>query len=312
MGGIGVITNPRSRKNLRNPKLARELGYILGDKGSLEQPTDHGELLTSARRFRERGIDVLCINGGDGTMHVALTALMRVYDGQPLPKIMLLRGGTMNTIAHGLGIGGRPGELLDYVVTRYHEDEPFGTVSRAMMQVDGDKYGFLFGNGVIAHFLELYYEGGDPTPAKAVALLARGCASALVRGRLIRKLTRPWRGEVIIDGTSVGTRDWLTIGAGTVDDIGVGFRPFYKAPLHHDRFHVLAMELSGPEFVARLPTIFRARPLEHERVEDRVTQHLLLRSDEPIGYMIDGDFHRGGREVEVRVGPSVEFIIPET
>ena len=31
MGGVGVISNPRARRNRKNPRLARELTYVLGD-----------------------------------------------------------------------------------------------------------------------------------------------------------------------------------------------------------------------------------------------------------------------------------------
>ncbi|MCB9746601.1 MAG: diacylglycerol kinase, partial [Alphaproteobacteria bacterium] len=74
MGGIGVVTNPRSRRNRKNPQLRQELSYILGERGRLEAPTDLDALRRSLGVFRDREVDIIAINGGDGTAHVVLTA----------------------------------------------------------------------------------------------------------------------------------------------------------------------------------------------------------------------------------------------
>jgi diacylglycerol kinase (ATP) len=310
--GIGVVTNPRSRQNRRNPRLARQLAYILGEKGELQQPSDLDALAAAAKRFRDHGIEILCINGGDGTMHKALTAMVKAYEGQPLPKIAILRGGTMNTVAHGLKIRGTPAEILDYVVQRYHADSPFPTVRRHLLEVEGQHYGFLFGNGLVARFLEVYYEGSEPSPAKAAWLMVRAVVSSALGGRFAERLTKPFVGEARVDGTLWKPRRWLMVAAGTVDDIGLGFRPFWRAPLHLGRMHVVGT--FGPNamtIVRELWRIFRARPPEGPEWVEQVGSELVLHADEPIGYMIDGDFHRGGNTVTVRIGPPVEFIVPE-
>jgi len=311
MAGIGVITNPRSSKNLGNPDLATELGYILGEKGSFESPGDHRALEATVKRFLKHDIDVLAINGGDGTAHTAISAMVRSYAGKPLPKIMLLRGGTMNTVSSGLGISGKPAQLLDYLVTRYHRELPFTTTKRALLKVDGDKYGFLFGNGICAHFLEAYYEGGNPSPLKAATTLGHGIVSGLVGGTYFKTMTRPWVGSVEVDGEIWPSRDWVAIGAGTVDDIGIGFRPFYKGPDQVDHFHVIGLDMRGPDLIWELPRVYRAQPMGHEKVRDQLVKHMVLRSEQPISYMIDGDFLRGGKELTVEVGPAVEFILPQ-
>ncbi len=311
MAGIGVITNPFSRQNLKNPRLARQLGYILGEKGPLAQPTNHADLAATALRFRDHEIDLLCVNGGDGTLHTALTAMVKAYGGRPLPKIVILRGGTMNTVAHGLGIRGTPAEILDYVVSRYHADEPMPMVRRWLIDVDGEQFGFLFGNGLIAKFLEVYYEGREPSPTKALWVLTRVALSALVNGALIQRLMAPWRGEVTVDGVAWPARPWLTVAAGTVDDIGLGFRPFYLAPRHPGQMHALGCSATPWDIVKELPRIFRARPPASSEFLHQVGSELVLRSEAPIHYMLDGDFHRGGQTLTLRIGPPVDLVVPE-
>ena len=311
MSGIGVITNPRSRKNLRNPKLAHQLGYILGEKGHFEQPGDLDELELTAERFLEHEIDILCVNGGDGTLHKALTAMVKVYGDTPLPRVALLRGGTMNTIAHGLRLRGRPADLLEYVVSRYHADVPMPHVRRWLLEIDGQEYGFLFANGLIPRFLEQYYDAPQPTPKRAVWLLMRTVMSAFVGGQMAARLTAKVECRAAVDGEEWPLGSWITVAAGTVDDIGVGFRPFYLAPRYPGKMHAVGIGCSAPRFAMQFPRIYRAQPTTDPDIHDAICEELLLSADEPIAYMIDGDFHRGGQTVTVRMGPPVDLIVPD-
>lgn len=313
MPGIAVVTNPRSRQNRRNPQLTGQLAYVLGDRGHVAQPHSIDELVEAARRFHDQGVDVIAINGGDGTAHVVLTAVIQAWSGDPLPPIALLRGGTMNTIAAGLGVKGTPATLLDALLRRYHSGEPFPTAERHVMRIGGDEkpqYGFLFGNGLLANFLEAYYEGSEPSPTKAAWLLARACASAVVNGALIRQLTRPAEVEVEVDGQLWSVRSFLTVGAGTVDDIGLGFRPFFQSVRHPGRMHVLGLACSAVTLVKELPRIWMAHPTQSPDILNAFPERMLLRSERPQAYMVDGDFHTAGQTLEVSVGPRVRFVLP--
>ncbi len=309
MPGIGVLSNPRSRKNRRNPQLARRLSYVVGDVGHLVAPEGLDQLEHAVRQFQQRGVDVVAINGGDGTAHVALGALYRAY-GDQLPRIALLRGGTMNTVASGLGIRGDPEKLLGRLVGRYHAEEPLRVVSRNLLVVDDEKVGFLFGNGLLSNFLELYYEGSEPTPSKAGLLLARAVGSALVGGALVRRLTRPVRCRVVVDGTEWPSLPWMTMAAGTVDDIGLRFRPFYKAPEYPGTLHAVGLGCTALQLVPQLIRIRRGRPTSHPKIVEQLGRELILEAAEPLPYMIDGDFYRGGQRICVRVGPRVELVLP--
>ena len=79
MSGIGVISNPKSRKNKKDPELMKKLGYILGDNGISYQTNTIDDIYKVAEEFRKKKIDILCINGGDGTNHVTLSVFLQVY-----------------------------------------------------------------------------------------------------------------------------------------------------------------------------------------------------------------------------------------
>lgn len=312
MAGIAVVTNPRSRANRRNPAIAGQLAYLLGSKGEVAQPKDLDELVETARRFRDLGIDILAINGGDGTSHTVLTAFVRAYGDAPLPPVALLRGGTMNTVASGIGVRGTPAELLGRLVARYHSGEPIGTVERSLLCVPGDvpQYGFLFGNGLISNFLEVYYEGSEPSPTKAAWILTKAVLSAFVGGELVRRLMRPVELEVLVDGKPWPWHRYLTVAVGTVDDIGLRFRPFHEAPKMIGHLHALGFACGPMDVVMELPRIRMAHATKHPDIGSAVAQRLVMRAERDIPYMIDGDFHVGGQSLEVSVGPRVKLLLP--
>lgn len=308
---IGVITNPLSRRNRRNPHMVRELAYILGDNGKLATPTDLAALRQVCATFRERQVDVVAINGGDGTNHRVLTELVRTYDGAPLPKIALLRGGTMNTAAHGLGIKGSPHVLLGRLTDRYHAGDPLPSTHRNLVIVNGEHAGFIFGNGLIGRFLEAYYQGSDPSPAKAARLLARAGVSALVGGAFAKQLAAPTLCRVTLDGVAWPELPWITVGVAGVDDIGLGFRPFYKAPHNPGFIHAVGIGCSPAAMAGDLWRIFRARPTKHPDIVDALAKRVTLESTDgsPMSFMIDGDFHPGSQSVTIEAGPLVELVL---
>ena len=63
------------------------------------------DLPAAAESLFADGIELLGINGGDGTVHLTLTALLRAAAGRPLPALALLPGGTTSMSARGVNGG---------------------------------------------------------------------------------------------------------------------------------------------------------------------------------------------------------------
>jgi len=288
--------------------LAKHLAYVLGEKGQLYSPKDLESLEGVARHFLERGVEVLAINGGDGTAHVVLSAFVHVYGETPLPKIALLRGGTMNTVAAGLGIRGRPEGLLGKLVDQYHAGESLPVVERNLLMVE-DHVGFLFGNGLVTRMLDVYYGGSEPTPWKAFRLLVRAVCSTIVGGAFIKRLIAPIAVEVELDGRPLPHRHWLALMAGTVEDIGMRFRPFTRVTRHPGCMEVMGIACTVKRLMMLLPAMRRAHLMEDPDVAMELGQRLVMRSAEPIPYTIDGDCYPGSRELMIRVGPRVQLVV---
>jgi diacylglycerol kinase family enzyme len=320
VSGIGVVLNPRSRHNLRDPSAASRLARTLGDHGVVREAWSIDELYRIAEDFRRSDIDVLAISGGDGTNQVTLTGFIDVYGGAVMPQVALLRGGTMNTVANSVGVRrGRPEGLLGRLLRDYAQraSAPLENVERHVMRVTPRagsgraQYGFLFGTGVVAGFLAEYYRDGDPTPLVAAKTLVRAVGSALIGGQTIRRMAEPFRGSVVLENATLWEqRDYLTVMAGTIAHIGLNFKPFHRYDEQPAAFHMLGIYASPASVVKELPRIHRGWPLRAGKAYDALAGRAVVRgASGPMRYMIDGDLHESAGELEIVIGPRVRLVV---
>jgi diacylglycerol kinase (ATP) len=315
--GIGLITNPRSRVNQRDPGRARRLMYMIGSHGTAEATKSIDDLYRVCEEFKKERIDVLGISGGDGTLHHTLTAMIRTYGDAPLPPVAILRGGTMNTIARSFGIFGEASRLTFELVDR-HRRGLLDTVpwfEREILQV-GDKFGFIFGNGIIYNFLHEYYATGNPSPSTAAQLIMRAAGSTVMRGPLSRRIYKRFHARVVADGDRWACEDFITVAAAVVEQIGLGFKPFYRVGERFrsleveklDSFALLGIHTDAVGFVAELPTILAGKPMRRDKVIDQSAREVVFESDEPLEYIIDGDTYVQDDPLALRLGPKVRFL----
>jgi hypothetical protein len=329
LSGIGVVLNPKSRRNLRDPRAASRLARTLGDHGVVREARSIDELYRIAEDFRRDDIDVLAISGGDGTNHVTLTGFIDVYGGATMPQVALLRGGTMNTVANSVGVTrGRPEGVLGRLLLDYARRAtlPLENVERHVMRIgpadgasrDRAHYGFLFGTGVVHGFLAEYYRDGEPTPLVAAKTLARAIGSTLVGSEMIKRMARPFRGTVVLEGgtgsaaceTRWSERDYLAIAAGTISHIGLNFQPFHRYAERPGAFHILGIHASPVAFVQELPRIHRCEPMRPGKTYEAVATRAIVHSaDGVMRYMIDGDLHETDGDLEVTIGPRVRLVV---
>ncbi len=283
------------------------LAYIVGSQGVVAATRDVDDVYEAARLFKKERIEVLGINGGDGSNHVTLTAFIEVYGDTPLPKIAFLRGGTMNTISNACGIRGEPAGIILNLVRKLRDRIPFETIRRDTLKIEG-RYGFIFGNGIIANFLDAYYATQAPSPAMAVRLLGKGVGSAAVRGRFANELFRRFRAEVAVDGKRWPLRSYTALAAATVHQIGLGFTPFFRCEQEPHSFHFLGVKCSPASFAASLPTIWLGRKVSERKIDECVARRVEIEAEEPFHYTLDGDIHRAGRSLVIEVGPRLEIV----
>jgi len=307
------VNNPRSRRNRRRPGTARRLRELLGADGELLDASTPEELDRALERFRAARIDVLGVNGGDGTVHLVMTAFARAFGAEPLPPLLLLRGGSMNTVARAHGIRGSPERILWDVVTRRRAGLPLRIVERDLLRVEvggqPPTFGFLFGTGTVVAFLEAYYAGGRAAPAVAASLVLRGMASSLVNGRLARSLARHERLRVASDGDEWPEQSYLALLAGSVPQIGFGFRALARCDEQPGFFHAVGVTGSLLQVALSAPRIAAGRPWRRRLALDEVARELTVEA-EGLRFTVDGDLYASPSVVRVSTGPPVEVIVP--
>lgn len=306
--GIGVIVNPFSKQNRRNPDRINKLAYIVGSRGTVAATKNLIELEDVAVEFLDRGVEILALSGGDGTNHITITKFIEVYQDRPLPKIALLRGGTMNTIADSIGIRGDSNQILFNIVEKYHNGQPLKTVRRNVMNIDG-RYGFLFANGVAFNFLKEYYSGGTPTPAKAAIILSRAILSAMRGGDFAKWLFRKFRARISVDGRVWQYKEYFAILAATIDNLGFGFNPFVKVFDKPNCFDIVGVIGDAMDVVKTLPSLRLSRPLDNKVYIDAAAEEVIFEAEEPMKYTIDGDIYESKERMVMKVGPKLELIV---
>ena len=309
MSKIGIISNAKSKKNRKHPEIIEGLRYVSGKNAIIKETSDIEELYDAAKEFKEKDIDILAINGGDGTVHVTLSAFINVYKEKPLPKIAILRAGTMNTIATSLNIYGRPEDILLNIVKKHNANTPFITTKRNLLKINEKQYGFIYGSGVIYNFLKIYYQNEDPSPAIAAKLVAKSVIDGLMNRNspLFQKI------EVEIEENGIKWRNkrFLAVGAMTIREIGLGFVVAPRALEDPDKFQFFAIKSGVLGVIKSFPNMLLFRNgLLKNAVEDKILNSVTLTAKKsPIPYTIDGEMYDPVHKLKIEKGPAITLIL---
>lgn len=95
---VGVIYNPRSHRNL-----GADFDCGVCPHVHIAQPRERGQLPVALAEFAAKGIDLLVINGGDGTVRDVLTCGQAIF-GDDWPAVAVLPKGKTNALTVDLGV----------------------------------------------------------------------------------------------------------------------------------------------------------------------------------------------------------------
>jgi diacylglycerol kinase (ATP) len=157
MTRLVVITNFNAGRNRSRPDVIRRLTRDAG--GHCLQAEDLESIRRATREAVQRGVDVLAVNGGDGTVHGALTEIMHL--DTRLPDLAIIPGGTTNMTANDLNANAPLEGCLRQLAAQVQlSPESRARVRRPMLRVfrepQAAQYGFFLGAGIVldgmAHF----------------------------------------------------------------------------------------------------------------------------------------------------------------
>jgi len=308
---IGVVLNPRSRYLRRHPAAIGRLHTMLGDRGLVAESRDLDHVKRVAADFRAANVDLVAVAGGDGTAGITIGAFHEVY-GDDMPPFAMLRGGTMNTVSNALHLPrGTPEKNLARLLAKTADGTMPPTVWRATLRAD-NRVGFLFGTGVFQSFLREYYRRGkdDPSAATAAETIGFMAASAVVQGPLIKQLAATTAMTMDVDGRRFPVTPYMAVTAGTVEQVGLGFTPFFLADRFRGAFHLVAITGAPSRVVRDLPRVWLGLPLKPDNAMSLVAKRAVLECpDGPIDYMVDGDIYTVNGPLVVETGPSVRIVM---
>lgn len=304
---IGLITNPSAGKNAGNPSRIESLRQILGSDGVIREAQACEEISDIAREFRRGNIDILAIDGGDGTLHHALSAFIPIYSGADLPPIALLRGGTMNTIAHSLGIRGGSEAILQRALSTIREQVPLEVVRTNALKVN-DRYGFIFGLGFPVNLLKAYYQGEGRGPAKTIRVLLRVLLSMLEKGDTDSSFFRPFEADIWLNGKRLPPGRYTALLGSTVEEVGLGFKPTRRAREKEGLFQTLCLGTGPKKSGLNALRVLLGMQLRGERLVDRMVRRSVIKLEKPADIQIDGEIFKNQKEIRLHVGPAIRCI----
>lgn len=302
---VGVIANPRSHRNNGGSRPAALPEAIVFKR----EPASRNELVSILTQFVNEGVELIVIDGGDGTVRDVLSVAHMVYRGV-MPRVAVIPSGKTNALALDLGLP-EHWDLGDairaHVENRVADREPVHIHwnNNALP----DQLGFIFGLGVFsrATLLAQRVHRKGMFNNLAVALTV---AMALLKS-LLGGPRNSWRrgdmARVSRNGVEVFAERVYLMLASTLRNMPVGLRPFgrvrdglkfltVKAPPRALHRHFLPV-LKGKE----------SPQLEADGYLRRDTDKVYLSLDR--GFILDGEQFPGGSLIISR-GRPIQFVVP--
>jgi len=239
---LGLISNPLSGGNRKGLHIIREILAGQPQVHHLEASTP-SEVKSALDEFVRRKVDVVAVNGGDGTIHAVLTELFRQPSSEPLPLLALLRSGTASMIARDVGLSGSRGSALTRLLTWISTGcGGAAVVQRSLLKVEVSPdqrtlYGMFLGAAGICQGIQFCL---DRVHSKGVSgQLAAGLTLArflLAAARREKSLLSPVRATVVLDREPPEERDFLLMLVSTLEHLFLGIRPYWSTesgPLYY-------------------------------------------------------------------------------
>ncbi len=316
MPGLGIISNPFAKINKRDPEHNTLLWYILGNRGQFEITNSLHDLSRVCEEFCARGLDTVGIVGGDGTISLTLSAIAQAYPADKLPRILVLRGGTVNVLASNLGIFGSPKDVFADALEAYHMPNGLAQMSLQTLKVNG-RLGFIFADGVAARFLSEFYKNKSSTLGAGL-FLGRVIADGTLAGHLGGAYKQLYTTEDLTIDCS--PRPWpygnptraALIAASTIPKMPFGIRLFRNLNTHNEEAEMIAVNAGERELPFRvMKTLLRQGKIDDNFAHSHVFSEATLKPSGQIEYSLDGDLlEPTDKPIHICLGPRFVFCSP--
>lgn len=312
---LGVISNPLSGGNRKG---LGEVRKTLADRpGAIHREArTPDEVVLVMDQFAGEGVDIIAINGGDGTIQAVLTALFRSGQYEKAPLLAVLRSGTDSIIAEDIGLEGSRDlglrRLLNWLETGDGAIEK-RPVLKVQTAPDRDPlYGLIFGAAAVHQGIQyckrrIYTLGlhGEIAPSLT---LARFLLAVLRRDT---RIVSPVPISIGIDQRPRRQEDFLLLYISTLERLFLGLKPHWgteDAPLH-----LTAVNARPRHFLRALPSLARGRKGPWNTPESGYYSHNAheIRLTMASEFILDGELYAPDpqqKSVVVKFGGSASFL----
>ncbi|MCK4507580.1 MAG: hypothetical protein KAU27_03495, partial [Desulfuromonadales bacterium] len=250
------------------------------------------------------GVELVVINGGDGTVHAVLTTIGNGEVFARPPLLALLCAGTTSMLPRDVGVPGSSAAALSRVL-RWAKatDQNLTILPRHVLRVQRPSdqpalFGMFFGAGAICQGIKVFHSGVNPMGWRGELMpgltLIRMLLAILCRDH---SKVPPLLTRTSLDGQPPEEREDLFLLISTLDRLFLGIHPYWgreNGPLHYT-----AVGADSKCLLRVLPALARGRKNRYMTPANGYFSHNV----HEVQLEMDGDFTLDGELYDAEQGP---------
>ena len=314
---LGVISNPYAYRNLHNTNEVRSLVHNRGAVVHFEAK-NADEISGIMPELARAETDVLVINGGDGTVGAALTAVLSNGVFEKPPRFAVIPAGRTNSIAHDVGQTGNPQRVLASLIEAANADRPVRSVRRRVLRIDPAEgreplYGMVLGGAAFYDWIRLARQTverfGFTQSSIAWLTAAYLCFKYLSGSTAHKTLFGATDIGLSLDGKAEPACNYVLLLATTLRKLAAGLSPFWGNKGGTLRYTLINHRPDRPLSGAILTLFGRPRPwMAQAGFRSGSAERIKLSLSRPL--VLDGEFIQppSSGAIEVSAQDVVSFI----
>lgn len=282
-----LIANPAAGKLRRSGGQLRRLSQMVQGRCQCFVSSGLDELEGISREIRALRASSVVIAGGDGTIMRCLSSLGRAYASDPLPPVMLMPLGTVNTTARRFGVLGDPWWLLDH-----HLADNGRLLRQPTLTVEVDSVPHIaatIGAGLVSHFFDEYESSPSRGIGTALRIFSKAFLGSLTGHSYARRILAAVPGRLIVKDHPNDLTAFTLVISSVFQNVGLGLRPTYRANVLPGSIHLVATDLDARRLGPQAWRVLLGKPLRALHLVDRVVEAFELRFESPTRIVLDGD-----------------------
>jgi hypothetical protein len=268
--------------------------------------------------FARKEVNVLAINGGDGTIQAVLTALLGKRPFKKIPLLAILRAGTDSITSRDVGLQGSRERGLRMLLQWFRSGDDAAVILRRSVlrvQIAANQeplYGMILGAALVYDGIQFchrrMYSLGFHGQLAPGLTLARYLLGLIFRNK---KYLNPVPITVGLDGQPPVKQDFLLVLISTLERLFLGLRPHWgreDGPLHYT-----AVAAQPRHLLRAVPSLLRGRKGRYGTPDNGYFSHNVheVRLTLNSGFTLDGELYTpdvGLGPVVVQNGGQVSFL----